>query len=51
MENYTSETMAGGEPAFPQWAQDVLGACERVEACLPQDILQDLQACREFDFT
>lgn len=37
-DEYDAETMAGGEPTYPQWAADILSACERVEASLPRDI-------------
>jgi hypothetical protein len=44
MEEYDTETMAGGEPAFPKWAQDILSACDRMEACLPHEILHDIRS-------
>jgi len=29
---YQSSLMAGGEPSFPQWAEDVLAVCDQAEA-------------------
>jgi hypothetical protein len=29
---YEAETRAGGEPAYPQWADDILNVCQRAEA-------------------
>lgn len=31
---YQSSLMAGGEPSFPQWAEDVLAVCDQAEAGL-----------------
>lgn len=29
---YQASLMAGGEPLFPQWADDVLAVCDQAEA-------------------
>lgn len=31
LEAYEEEILAGGKPAYPQWAADMLKVCERAE--------------------
>lgn len=38
MAQYQMETHAGGEPMYPQWAEDVLSVCESVESEGPKTV-------------
>lgn len=38
MAQYQAEIEAGGEPAFPQWAKDIVIVCDCAKAKTPCDI-------------
>ncbi len=36
--DYQSALKGGGEPSYPQWADDLMVVCERAEASLPANV-------------
>ena len=44
LHDYQAAIAAGGEPAYPQWAEDIMAVCDQAESALADPLHRPLRA-------